>query len=219
MRARVGKLNCFKREGENERDCVVLLHGFGADAGDLAPLADYLDPDGEKTFYFPDAPLEVPIGPGWTGRGWFPISVRDLELGVDFTQMRPPGLDQSTALVSEMLFEINAERVVLGGFSQGAMVSMDVALAGPEDVNALILYSGSLLDEPGWSAKAAGLKGKRYIQSHGAQDTVLPFAVGQKLNDLLRRAGAEGTFLSFAGAHEIPAPVLNRTREFLKGLG
>ena len=196
----------------------MLLHGFGADARDLAPLADVLDPDEQWTFVFPEAPLEVPIGPGWTGRGWFPIALRDLEVGVDFTQIRPPGLDRSRQMVSEAIFALNPEFLVLGGFSQGAMVATDLAMHEPETVNALLLYSGVLLDQPGWTVKAPGLKGKPYLQSHGTSDGVLPFAAGQRLHDLLQSVGAKGRWIAFPGAHEIPAPVLNKSQEFLYSL-
>ncbi|MGE3684514.1 MAG: alpha/beta hydrolase [Bdellovibrionales bacterium] len=218
MRVKIGPFNCLKRPGDSDKTNVVILHGFGADANDLFPLAEYLDPDQKWTFYFPDALLEVPIGPGFMGRGWFPISVRELETGIDFTQVRPPGLDESSAAVSELIFHLNSDRLVLGGFSQGAMVSTEVAMNQPEDVAGLVLYSTTLLDEAGWAKKAPGLKGKPFIQSHGALDTVLPLAAAQRLYHLLKSAGAEGSLLTFSGAHEIPLPVLKKTQEFLNQL-
>ncbi len=215
MTEKVGQLKCLKRGGELSNFVTVLLHGFGADASDLAPLADMLDPEGKWTFYFPEAPLEVPIGPGWTGRGWFPISLRELEASVDFTQIRPPGLDLSRKLISEMIFHLNPEHLVLGGFSQGAMVATDLAMHEPEVLEGLIIYSGVLLDQPGWSQKAAGLKGKKFIQSHGTSDAVLPYSAGQRLFELLKGNGAIGNMIGFPGAHEIPMPVLKKTKEFL----
>lgn len=216
MRKRIGQLECLVREGESQDKVVILLHGFGADASDLAPLADFLDPEGEWTFVFPEAPLEVPIGPMWTGRAWFPISQRDLEVGVDFTQIRPPGLDPSQKLVHELIFHLNPKTLVLGGFSQGAMVATDVAMHNSNDVHGLILYSGVLLDEGNWTTRAKELTGKPVLQSHGHQDTVLPFAAGQRLAELLKSAGAQSSFLAFGGAHEIPLPVLQKTKDFLK---
>jgi phospholipase/carboxylesterase len=195
---------------------VILLHGFGADAADLFPLADALDPDEQWNFMFPDAPLEVPIGPMWTGRGWFPISVRDLESGVDFTQVRPPGLNEATALISELVFNLNAEKLVLGGFSQGAMVSTNVAIENPTDVRGLVLLSGALLDEQMWRNRAPALKGLKFIQSHGTSDPVIPFSAAQRLYDLLKGAGLEGQFVSFSGGHEIPVPVVKKTADYLK---
>jgi phospholipase/carboxylesterase len=218
MHETVGKLPCLRRVGDNEKQNVVLLHGFGADAGDLFPLADFLDPEGKWNFYFPEAPLEVPIGPMSSGRGWFPISVRELEVGIDFTKMRPPGMDASCELVYDMIFHLNSEKLVLGGFSQGAMVSTEVALSNPQDVHGLVLLSGALLDQANWAKKAVELKGKRFIQSHGTGDPVIPFLAAQKLFDLLKGAGMDGQFVSFPGGHEIPMPVLQKSKAFIESI-
>ncbi len=215
MREKVGTLDCLKRPGGNDDWNIVLLHGFGANAEDLYPLAEFLDPDERWNFYFPDAPNEVDIGGGFMGLGWFPISVRELETGIDFTQVRPPGLDESRDAVSDMIFHLNSKRLFLGGFSQGAMIATEVTLHQPEDIEAMILYSGTLLDEKNWSKKSGGLKGKRYIQSHGMQDTVLPFIYAQKLHEMLKSAGAVGEFVGFSGGHEIPMQALVKTRAFI----
>ena len=203
------------RPGESTEHHVLLLHGYGADANDLFPLADYLDPEGKWTFCVPNAPLEVPIGPGWTGRGWFPISLRDLEAGVDFTQIRPPGMNESAEKISEVIFELNSKNLVMAGFSQGAMLSTEVALNQPEDVQALVLFSGVLVDEPSWSKKASSWSGKKLLQSHGTSDAVLPIAAALRLFDMLKLAGAEGEFISFPGGHEIPPQVLQKSKKLL----
>jgi phospholipase/carboxylesterase len=217
MREKVGKLDCLKRPGEDEGRNIVLLHGFGANADDLFPLADFLDPEEQWNFYVPNAPNRVDIGGGFTGLGWFPISIRELESGVDFTKVRPPGMDQSRDLVSDMLFHLNSKELYLGGFSQGAMIATEVALEQPENLKGLILYSGTLLDESGWTKRMSALHGMRFLQSHGMQDQVLPFAYAQKLNDMLKKAGAVGDFMGFGGGHEIPLPVLKKTQEFIRG--
>ncbi len=215
MREQIGQLSCLIREGNNPGQNVVLLHGFGADASDLFPLADFLDPEEEWTFYFPDAPLEVPIGPHMMGRGWFPISLRDLEAGVDFTKVRPPGLDKSAEAVADLIFHLNSEKLILGGFSQGAMIATEIALQSPGDLKGLILLSGAMLDEENWTKKSAGLKGMKVLQAHGQADTVLPFAVSQRLNEMLKAGGAEVDWIPFGGGHEIPLPVLNRAKQFI----
>lgn len=215
MRVTVGKLPCLKRPGDDESRNVVLLHGFGADASDLYPLADFLDPGSKWNFYFPEAPLEVPIGPHMTGRGWFPISVRDLEEGIDFTAVRPPAMDASAELVYDLVFNLNSEKLVLGGFSQGAMISTEVMLSNPSDVHGLVILSGAMLDQANWTKMAQNSKGKRFIQSHGSQDTVIPIGAAQKLYDMLKSAGLEGQFTGFAGGHEIPMPVLQKTARFV----
>lgn len=215
MRETIGKVKCMRRPGEDEKRNVILLHGFGADASDLYPLADFLDPDEQYNFYFPEAPVEVPIGGGIMGRGWFPISVRDLETGIDFTRVRPPGMDASRDLVYDLVFNLNSDKLVLGGFSQGAMVATEVAIENPGDVEGLVLLSGALLDQENWTKKAVSLKGKKFIQSHGVQDQVIPFKAAQGLYDMLKGAGLEGPLLAFNGGHEIPQPVLMKTKEFI----
>ncbi len=215
---KIGKLDCLVREGDSVGHNIVILHGFGADSSDLFPLAEVLDPEGEWNFYFPNAPIEVPIGNMWTGRGWFPISVRDLEAGIDFTKVRPPGMTESAQMVGDLLFHLNSKKLVLGGFSQGAMISVEVALENTEALGGLLLWSGAMLDEANWRAKAGVLKGTRFLQSHGMQDQVIPVSAGQKLFEMLKSAGAEGEFIGFAGAHEIPMPVLKKSRELLKGV-
>lgn len=218
MREQVGKLSCLKRPGEEPGHNVVLLHGFGADASDLFPLCDFLDPEENWTFYVPDAPLEVPIGPHMMGRGWFPISLRDLEVGVDFTQIRPPGLDESANVVSDLIFHLNSKKLVLGGFSQGAMIATEITLNQPEDVQGLILLSGALLDEANWKKKSSALAGKKILQSHGQNDSVIPFEASRRLHELLKAGGAEIDWLPFGGAHEIPMPVLKKAKIFLENI-
>jgi phospholipase/carboxylesterase len=218
MRKTIGQLECLIRPGEDPTRAVILLHGFGADASDLFPLADVLDPEENWSFYFPEGPLEVPIGPMMSGRGWFPISVRELDAGVDFTNRRPPKMDEASAAVYDLIFNLNVPNLILGGFSQGAMVAVEVALNNATDVAGLVLLSGSLLDSVNWASKAEVLKGKPYFQSHGMQDQVLPFTVGQKLNDLLVKGGAQGGFLPFMGGHEIPKLALQKAKEFLSSL-
>lgn len=218
MREQIGQLDCLVREGEDRQRAVVLLHGFGADAADLFPLADELDPEGVWTFYVPNAPFEVPIGPAWMGRAWFPISLRDLEVGIDFAKVRPPGLDQARETLGELVFELNAKKLVLGGFSQGAMLATEFSLMQAEDISGLIIYSGTLLDEANWSKRVSELKAKPVLQSHGNQDPVVPFSGAQRLFELLKNAGVEGQFIGFNGGHEIPRQVIQKTSAFLSQL-
>lgn len=215
---KIGKLECLVREGDNDGFNVILLHGYGADAHDLAPLADFLDPEQLWNFYFPEGPREVPIGPMMTGKAWFEIAARDLEAGIDFTAFRPKGLDAAIQLVDDLIFQLDSEKLVLGGFSQGAMVTTATAMRSPEAMTALILWSGALLDQENWRRQAGVLNEKPFFQSHGLQDPVIAVRFGEKLYELLQSSGARGSFVKFNGGHEIPMPVLLKSREFLSGI-
>ena len=109
-------------------------------------------------------------------------------------------------------------RFVLGGFSQGSMLATDVTLQLDENPAALVILSGSLINEDNWRERATHHKTLRVLQSHGTQDPILPVNSAGWLRDLLNHAGADVEFLQFAGGHEIPHPVLDRFGTFLREL-
>jgi phospholipase/carboxylesterase len=205
------------------KGAVVLLHGFGADNSDLASLSEVVDTADDIRWCFPNAPHLVEIGPHMTGRAWFPLRLADLERsGVDFTQMTPDGMD---AAIDKTLKAVDAFRVkhklqwnqiVLGGFSQGAMIALDVALKAPEPLAGVTLFSGSLVNEPRLRELATKRKGLKFFQSHGEGDAMLPFSLAEKLDRVLNESGMDGMLYSFRGGHEIPLPVLREWSSWLK---
>jgi len=108
--------------------------------------------------------------------------------------------------------------VVLGGFSQGAMVTTDLALRQDEAPAALVILSGTLLAESEWRARAVRRKGLRVLQSHGRQDPILPFAEAVLLRDLLQESGLAVEFLPFDGPHTISEEALDRLGALLLSL-
>jgi phospholipase/carboxylesterase len=108
---------------------------------------------------------------------------------------------------------------VLGGFSQGAMLSLDVALHRPTPPAGLILMSGTLLAESVWKPRLNQLAGVPVLQSHGRHDPLLPFSIACALRDELRAAGAKLDWVEFAGGHEIPPVVLDGVTRLLATTG
>lgn len=199
---------------------VLLCHGFGADPYDLAPLASELDLGVPARFHFPAAPYAFP--PGWGGLAWFPSTAADIAAfatGDHFANLAPidpPGLAESGALLAEYAEGITCEdgqrRLVLGGFSQGAIVACEAVLAHGVRPDAMLLLSGALIAERRWRADAerAGPEGMRIVQTHGTADPVLPVESGRALASLLADAGANLTLLEFDGGHTIPGSLLGR---------
>jgi phospholipase/carboxylesterase len=106
-------------------------------------------------------------------------------------------------------------RAVLGGFSQGSMVSTDVALRLEEAPAGLCILSGTLIGEPEWRRLAPSRAGLPVFQSHGTVDPLLPFASAEALRDLLAGAGLGVEFHAFDDGHTIPPEVLGALAEFL----
>jgi phospholipase/carboxylesterase len=211
------------REGGGNGPLVVLCHGFGAPGEDLVPLFRQLVVPREVRFAFPAAPLDLAktLGPAYRGgRAWWMIDPRSLEdaargISDDRTHTVPEGLVEARTTVTNLLGELGSvlgatpDKTVLGGFSQGAMVSLDVALRLPHRLAGLVLMSGSIVAIDEWQPKLASLKDVPVMQSHGRSDPLLPFDVAEKLRDLLREAGADVRWVEFSGGHTIAGGALD----------
>ncbi len=99
-------------------------------------------------------------------------------------------------------------RLVLGGFSQGAMITTDLTLRLEEPPAGLCLLSGTLIAESEWTPRVKARAGLPVFQSHGENDGILPYANAEALRDLLTGAGLSVEFHSFPGEHTIPMSVL-----------
>ncbi len=207
----------------SELATVVLFHGFGANADDLFSLNEILDPDEDFNWFFPQGILGIPLDAHWEGRAWWTLDLKRLQnMGKpvwDYDQEVPVGLDSARLHAENILAAAGGQKVILGGFSQGAMLAVDVATS--ISVQALLLFSGALIAAPLWKSRldagTGSAKGKLpFFLSHGQQDQVLPLDAGEKLYRFLTdTAHWQGSLYRFSGGHEIPLPVMNRARTFL----
>ena len=202
---------------------VVLLHGFGAPGDDLVSLADVVD--APVRFVFPEAPLELG-GLYGEARAWWLLDLARLEdelrrgIPRDRRTEIPDGLPAARAQVMRLLDQavsrMPTQRLVLGGFSQGAMLALDVALHRDVAPDGLVLMSGTLLAESEWDPRMAKLRDVPVLQSHGRADGLLPFSIAEVLRDKLRAAGARVDWHEFVGGHEIPLTVLAAATSFVR---
>jgi phospholipase/carboxylesterase len=204
---------------------VILLHGFGAPGDDLVDLGRYLEVPAR--FVFPEAPLEL-AGMYGDSRAWWLLDLARLEAELrtgtphDRSSEMPEGLPAAREQVSRLVDQVAArfatkdERIVLGGFSQGAMLSLDVALHRTGRLAGIVLMSGTSIAESEWSPRMAHLAGTPIFQSHGRSDALLPFNVAASLRDKLKTAGALVEWHQFVGGHEIPPGVLAELATFLR---
>lgn len=234
----LGGLNCVVSDlgGELPAELVAIFcHGFGAPGTDLVPLADELgDRLGDRQevvqFVFPAAPLSLDRQGIPGGRAWWPIDIIRLQTAIaqgEFRDLRndsPPLLPDMREHLTELIHEVRENtglplsRIVLGGFSQGAMLATDVALRLSARPGGLVIWSGSLMCESEWRIEAARLPGMHIVQSHGKDDPILPFSAAEWLRDLLVEAGHHVEFLSFRGGHAIPEPAIQAAAALLRSL-
>lgn len=223
-REQLGELSCVVAGGDRGRQpeaVAVFCHGFGASGTDLVPLAGVLAEHSEEfaervQFVFPAAPLSLDAEGIPGGRAWWPIDMLKLQLAMatgNFRELRdgapellPQRRQQIAGLVDELRARtgLPASRIVLGGFSQGAMLTTDVSLHLEERPGGLVIWSGTLLNEAEWSAAAGRGSSLRIVQSHAVDDPILPYTGAEELRNLLTKSGHEVDFLKFRGGHTIP---------------
>jgi phospholipase/carboxylesterase len=139
----------------------------------------------------------------------------------DLSRQRPPGLKVAASLVEDVLRDrhsVPLGRVVLGGFSQGAIVASEVAFRSKVPLSALILLSATVVDEPSWETHFRQRRELPVFIAHGRRDRVLPFEVADRFRQKLQAAGISVTWFPFEGGHEIPAAVIVALNQFIARL-
>jgi len=186
-------------DGRSPDWLLVALHGWGANADDLAGLAAYLELPGCQLL-FPNAPLPHPHAPN--GRAWYALEQEDY-----------PGLAESRLALQDWLRSLEtttgvpASRTILTGFSQGGAMALDVGLRRP--CAALCSLSGYLHAPPATQSQPP------VLIVHGRRDPVVPLQAAQQARDALTELGLNVTYREFEMGHEIAPPALQVLREFL----
>jgi phospholipase/carboxylesterase len=196
-----------------------MLHGWGANAEDVLGLAEYMNLPACQ-LAFPNASLPHPFNP--VGKMWY-------ELPLDATGFPDRAVFQATAMHQrpdlmasrQALIDflhalatntgIPLSRTILGGFSQGGAMALDVGLHLP--LAGVVSLSGYLHAPPPPSPTAPPI-----LMVHGQQDQVVPLSASHDARDRLQTAGASVEYYEFPMGHEIQIPVLQAIRRFVNPL-
>ncbi|HHP7244311.1 MAG TPA: alpha/beta hydrolase [Elainellaceae cyanobacterium] len=200
--------------GQPSKGLLVGLHGWGANAQDLASLAPYLKlPDYEMIF--PEAPFSHPYAPG--GYMWYSFpadydfrSMPDFDRQPDLAESRQKLMTWLTALEGNT--GIPLSRTVLAGFSQGGAMTLDVGSQLP--VAALIVMSGYL--HAPISIQIENIP--PILMVHGKQDPVVPIAAARQAHETLVSRGAAVNYQELNMGHEIRPENLNLMQSFVGGV-
>jgi phospholipase/carboxylesterase len=208
--------------GDTSEVATVIFHGYGANMRDLHPLWEHWHTEG-MNWYFPNGVLPLSMGAGYEGRSWFSIDIEGLERAMregrhrDLKDYIPAEFDSTLAHIETYLSDLQKRhpRLIVGGFSQGAMLATHVALRDKVSIEALVILSGNLVAE---SKMPASAKGIPFYQSHGTSDPVLSYEGARELEKKLQQLGLQGKLETFSGGHEIPMNVIGGVKSFLKGI-
>ena len=188
---------------------LVLLHGRGDSAAGIAPLGYEFERD-DLLMISVQAPLEL----GGVMAG-----------GYEWYRLREPRrLDEATLRASldalaefldtvKSAYPIDPERVVLLGFSQGAVMSLGAQALRPESVAGVIALSGYFPIEV--ESDAGNLVGRPAFVAHGVHDDIIPVEAGRMTRDLLERHGVDLTYREYRMAHQVSAEEMAEARDWL----
>ena len=210
------KIDEWRRIGDKaEKALVFMMHGYGADMDDLAPLANFLG-EGVVT-YSVNAPGVLPSPEGTIeGRSWFNLISSPFGMDYDMEDVH----DSARALkevIQEKTKEEQATKVYLLGFSQGACLVHYLLLREPQIFAGGMALSGRFVDEVfegdfDWDS----IRQKPLFMSHGEMDYVIPFESNQKILEFYKKNEREFTFCDFMGGHDIPPKVVKSFKKWFE---
>jgi phospholipase/carboxylesterase len=177
---------------------LVLFHGRGTDENDLFPLLDALDPERRLVGATPRGPLSLPPG----GAHWYAVR----EIGYPDPETFLATYGRASAWLDSFAEEtgIPPERTVLGGFSQGAVMTYALGLAAvrPRPV-AMIALSGFIPTVEGFALDLERLPKPPVAIGHGIFDRVISVEWGRRASIVLERAGFDVLYREYPLPHAV----------------
>ena len=214
--AQFSRIHYFGSELSKCKAIFLFFHGYGADELQFTFLENFIDPG------------VAVVSPKSPDEGWWPLNVMEWAIAMQSGQLetkikeRPRGLvearESALAFAKELTARAPADvPVLIGGFSQGAVMAMDVALAMPSEKKVFVAaFSPFVVDMLHWEERAkrhgANL---RALVTHGTADPIIPYFASEALVSLLKGAGCTVKFASHSGGHTLgDEPVLRVCRTF-----
>ena len=195
---------------------LVLHHGRGADELDLLGLADVLDPARRLHVVTPGGPLRID---GWPGKHWYVVP----RVGFPDPTTFRDSYERLAAFHDELWTRtgLGPEQTVLGGFSQGSVMSYALGLGPDRPAPAgILVFSGFVPTVAGWEPDLASRQGLPVFIAHGRHDPVMDVAFGRAAEQLLTDGGLDVTYRESDVAHGIdPSAIAPATSWLAAALG
>ena len=200
-------------EKQKPKNAVILCHGYGGDGKDISILANYWKNYLPNTvFICPDAPERCAVSP--TGFQWFDLMDQTRDEILTKSLVAELKLNQ---LIDEVknIYKLTADKIVLCGFSQGCMISLQTGLKREDKINSIIGYSGKIIDT---NHIKNNLKSRpNIILMHGDKDEVVPVSFLLEAKELFNTINYNVKTKIFKNCeHRIPQEGSSLGLEFIK---
>jgi phospholipase/carboxylesterase len=187
-----------------ELPLVIVMHGRGADANDLADLAPMID-DGYR-FVFPNAAKPFEPAPGYSfGFSWFDGWPPE---GDSIVQSRTKLLTLIDELVQR--YPTPEGKIVITGFSQGGMMALDVGFRTKQQIAGIVVMSGAIFE-----ADQPPLRKLPVLIVHGTEDDMIPLFAARRTRFVLEENGVTPEYHEFPMGHHVTPESMEVVRAFL----
>jgi phospholipase/carboxylesterase len=186
-----------------------MIHGRGADMHDLADLAPLLDTASGVRFVFPNAPRGFEAYPGMTyGWTWFDGWPPEQGSVAASRETLLRFVDELTAR-----YPTPAGKVIISGFSQGAMMSLDAGLRTAQPLAGILAMSGGLYEEdlPALTARPK----TPILIAHGSADDVVPVNYARRARRVLEDAGFDVEYHEYPMGHQVAQEEIAVAKAFI----
>ena len=187
----------YPSKAANEYPTILVLHGRGTDENDLIPLVFSLGL-ADALVISPRAPQPFDLSGGFA---WYDLSQQD----VPHPQTFHTSLDLLRRFITEIKagYPLNPKRIILLGFSQGAVMAYAATLLAPASFSGVAALSGYIPQRSGLSFDLGRLGGFSAFVSHGTYDRTIPVRLGRESAELLKKAGANVEYREYPMGHEV----------------
>ena len=156
-------------EGEEIKNAVILLHGYGGDGKDISMLTMNWKRFLPNTIFLcPNGHEPCPINP--SGFQWFDLTKDDPNYILEQSLRAEKKLNKFISQIKDE-FKIENKKICLSGFSQGCMMSLNIGLTANEEFNCIVGFSGKIINQ-------SDLKSRKKVSTstiliHGDSDQVV----------------------------------------------
>lgn len=180
---------------QDAKKVVILMHGRGASAADIIRLGESLVPNNTDEVAF--------LAPQATNNTWYPVS------GFLPQEQLAPWLESALMVIDEVIDSVTNtgipnEKIILGGFSQGAMLSLEYASRGRRKIGGVIAFSGSIIGPVDQPYEVSGdVSGLQMFIGCGTNDNWIPASAAQNSAEVFKAGGADVDLRIYEGMQHI----------------
>jgi len=205
---------CRQTSSDTPDSAIIWLHGLGADGHDFEPVVAELGLDDLAIrFVFPHAPaMPITVNGGYIMPAWYDIRAADISESPDLAGIAHSASQIQLLIERELMRGIAPSRIILAGFSQGAVMALHCGLRQNPAIGGIILLSGYLPTPiPEQPSPLPAI-----FASHGIEDPLVPIALGDHAQRQLTKAGYAVAWHTWPMAHAVCPDEIHQVAQWIR---